>query len=386
MPSVMLVASSQVSIPPEKGGAIEDIVYAIAESLSKSQTKVYVVSPSGSSHAGINYVTIKSTKRKAKLAAILQDIIFGFKAFGKIRKIKPDVVHLNTTFTSLPMALLSRWLPENTKLIYTSHSPAWTVPDNEIGLANRFFNTLEAFVMRKAHAVTTVSDSMRKGIVAKASIDASKVATIPNFSRPDEFSPKYGKGWKKSRGIKGPMLLFIGKLTETKGIRYLLEAMPDVVKKIHNATLVLVGSLEHEQDLDKNPWLRMAKDLGISDSVRFLGLVDRKDLPKVYSAADVFVFPSLREAFGMVIAEALASGVPIIASDIEVFREIVNTKCAILTRRKSHNLLSKAIIRVIENHQLASSMSKEARKAALRIEKDAIMEKYRLLYAKVAGF
>jgi glycosyltransferase involved in cell wall biosynthesis len=130
----------------------------------------------------------------------------------------------------------------------------------------------------------------------------------------------------------------------------------------------------------------MAKDLGISDSVRFLGLVDRKDLPKVYSAADLFVLPTLREGMPLVILEAAASGLPIVTTKVSGIPEIIDEKCAVFVPRKDSTSVSKAVIRILRNSSQAAKMGKASRQAALRLSKPKITEKYGQLYAKVAGF
>lgn len=377
MKRVMLVCSSQVSVPPQKGGAIEEIVFEIAKHVSKKMEPT-LVSRTPFQHEGLKCVHIGSEVKKSKIAAIIEDFFYGIKCADAIKREKPDIVHFNTTFTSLgAMLALGK---ERPKVVYTSHSPSWTVPDEEIGLANRIFSKMEAFVMRRADKVTAVSESMRKGIVKKAGIDTSKVLTIPNFARVDEFTPKHGKGWKKSRKIEGKIVLFVGKLTETKGVRYLIHAMPTVLKKHPDAQFVFVGGLEHEQELEENPWFKMVQELGVQGSAHFLGSVSREELPKIYASADLFVLPTLREGMPMVILEAAASGLPIVTTSISGIPEAVGTDAAIFLHRKDPNGLAYSISRVLSNPVLARKMGAASRKAALKLRKEEVLENYKNLY------
>ena len=231
-----MICSSQVSIPPKKSGANEKIAFEIAKFVS-NKFDTYVVNNDVFSYSGINYLTIKSKIRRNKLLAILEDVKFGFKCLPNINRLKPDIVHIHTLFTGLPIVLFS-FLSRKTKIVYTSHNPSWTVPDNEIGFANIFFDHLESFIMRKAFVVTTVSNSMKDGILKKALLKPKRIETIYNFTYPKVFSPKLGKSWKHDRRITGDIILFVGKLTETKGVRYLMEAIPSVLKEFPQAKFI----------------------------------------------------------------------------------------------------------------------------------------------------
>ena len=377
MKNVMLICSSQVSVPPKKGGAIEEIAFEIAKHIKKSIEPI-VISRTRFKHPGVKCISIKSKIRKNKIAAIIEDIIFGIKCVSIIENEKPDIVHLNTTFTSFPIMLLTK--KDNTKFVYTSHSPSWTVSDSEIGIANRIFNKLESFSMRRADAVTAVSESMRKGIITKAGIDKERISTIPNFSKPNEFSPKYGKKWKRSKKINGNIILFVGKLTHTKGVEYLIQAIPNVLEKYPDTTFVFVGGIEHEQKLDKNPWCNMAKELGVEKNVLFLGTVSREELPKIYASADIFVLPTLREGMPLVILEAASSGLPIVTTKISGIPEIVDKKCAIFVKRRDSKSLAVSIIKILANSKTAKRMGIEARREAFRFRKEIVLEKYKNIY------
>ena len=378
MKSVMLICSSQVSVPPKKGGAIEEIVFEIAKH-TRRKMKPIVVTRTRFNYNGVKCVKINSKIRKNKAAAILEDILYGFKCLEQINKEKPGIVHLNTTFTSFPITAFLKG-DSKPKIVYTSHSPSWTVPDKEIGKINKFFNRIEAFSMKRADVVTAVSDSMRKGIIKKAGIDKRKIITIQNFSRPDEFSPKYGKKWQRSKKITGNIILFVGKLTYTKGIDYLIQSIPSVLEKYSDTTFVFVGSSEHEQKLDNNPWYGMAKKLGVEKNTLFLGTVSREELPNIYASADIFVLPTLREGMPMVILEAMASGLPIVTTKVSGIPEIVNEKCSIYVKRKDSKTLASSIIKILSDPKKMRRMSKEARRASIRLRKEVVLEKYKNLY------
>ena len=215
---IMYICSSQIPVPPEKSGAVEIIVHELTKYLQEKHD-VYVVSRKATSGDIKNYVIVGSADRKNKFMRIAEDFMYGLKCIGKIRGMKPDILHMHTTFTAFPIMFFKAFLPEKTRIIYTSHSPAWTVPDSEIGIANRFFNMLEGYIIKRSDTATAVAESMKKGMIDR-SINKNKVITIENFTR-HTARKSLKKEWKQKNKISGPIVLFVGKLTETKGFPYL---------------------------------------------------------------------------------------------------------------------------------------------------------------------
>lgn len=122
-------------------------------------------------------------------------------------------------------------------------------------------------------------------------------------------------------GIDGPMLLFVGRHTDQKGIAYLLYAMRHL--RDADATLV-VGGKGHQTDQLR----KFADLLDLGDRVRFVGYIPEAELGDFYAAADVFVSPSLAEPFGITITEALASGCQVVATECGV-AEVLPEGCLI---------------------------------------------------------
>ncbi len=115
---------------------------------------------------------------------------------------------------------------------------------------------------------------------------------------------------RQALGIKGPLLLNVKRLHPLAGQRFLVEAMPLVLQKFPDAKLVIAGEGESRGELES-----LIRELSLESSVTLLGLVDNRELPRYYHAADLFVLPSRLEAFPTVAAEALASGLRIVSAD-----------------------------------------------------------------------
>ena len=134
-----------------------------------------------------------------------------------------------------------------------------------------------------------------------------RVVVIPNTVAVDEFS-----GGSPADRVPGE-LLWVGNRTDTKGIDTLLRAFATVHERRPETVLRLVGrSFRPEHEIG---WQRLAAELGITSAVRFEPPADRASVAVAMRRADLFVHPSRRETFGVVAVEALASGLPVVASD-----------------------------------------------------------------------
>jgi glycosyltransferase involved in cell wall biosynthesis len=158
---------------------------------------------------------------------------------------------------------------------------------------------------------------------------------------------------KVRNGIKGnrKVVLFLGRLTEQKGPVQFLHAAKKVLAKNPDVLFVIAGRGELLPLL-----INMSLELGISNSVRFLGFVPEEEQRKIYRIADVYVMPSTSEPFGITALEAMASGVPVIISRTSGVAEVV--KSAIKVDFWDLNAMAEKILAVLKYRALASAMSR----------------------------
>ena len=155
---IWLVSSSQIPIPPEKGGAIEKILRNIHDSCDN----IFVVS-SKKTEDGLRYVILPSLRISWPLS-LIYEVYWGIKLFFVISKHRPRIVHFNTVFNSIFPFMLKFLLPR-TKFVYTSHNPSWTERPENIGIINRMILILEKFIMLLSDRITAVSYEMYRGYV-----------------------------------------------------------------------------------------------------------------------------------------------------------------------------------------------------------------------------
>jgi len=117
----------------------------------------------------------------------------------------------------------------------------------------------------------------------------------------------------------GPRVVFLGRIDEPrKGLSVLVEAMPALVAAVPDVQLLVAGPGDVEEVLEDIP-------VEFHDRVRILGLVSEQDKPRVYASGDVYVAPNTHgESFGIVLIEAMATGTPVVASDLPAFRRVLD--------------------------------------------------------------
>lgn len=160
---------------------------------------------------------------------------------------------------------------------------------------------------------------------------------------------------KNRLGIKGnPVYLTIGGIEPRKNSLKLLEAFSKVLKIYPQAQLIIAGG---ETLFDYEPYrlefFKIAKQnrITIGKSLILPGVIADEDLPVLYRCADAFVFPSVKEGWGLVLLEALASGLPIITSNIPPFTEFLNEKQALLINPNSSEDIADGMLNVLDKNQ-----------------------------------
>lgn len=166
---------------------------------------------------------------------------------------------------------------------------------------------------------------------------------------------------------EGPLLLTVGRLQEHKGHRYLVEAVPDVLRASPDAVCAIVGrATGREQEKYRIELEARCDELGITQNVFFLGYVPDVDLAALYREAFALVHPALTESFGLTLLEAMSFGVPLIAAASDGPREIVVAReTGLLTTPANSRELADAIIQLLKSPELAATLGREGRLRAL---------------------
>ncbi|MCD6171969.1 MAG: glycosyltransferase family 4 protein [Thermoplasmata archaeon] len=291
-----------------------------------------------------------------------------------------DLIHAHHAFSRLSLASISGASKLNIPSVLTTHTLSF-FPDYEY-----FWQFLSYIYPRyritisKTDRIIAVSNAAKKFISYFANKEA---IVIPNGVDIKKFRPYNKKYARRKIGIEHdfPMILYIGRLVPRKGIDVLIFSMKKVVKKYPNAILFIAGKGKILPILKA-----MANLAGVEKNIKFLGYVDDKILPYLYSAADVFVLPSITgESFGIVLLEAMASGTPIVATKVGGIVEIIeNEKNGIIVESGNTKETAKAILKILEDDRIRKNFSKKGRKMAEdRYSWDKIVKKTINVYEKL---
>lgn len=162
--------------------------------------------------------------------------------------------------------------------------------------------------MRKCHHIVVPSESMRDTLIAEYGLEG-QYSVIPTGLDIRHYQQAQGSELRKKRGWgEDQVMISVGRLAQEKNWKMLLNACAQVMKKIENTRLALIGDGPDKKDLEK-----LAEKLGIASRVEFIGKTPFEDIPTYLKAADLFVFASVTETQGIVTMEAIASGLPVVA-------------------------------------------------------------------------
>ncbi len=203
--------------------------------------------------------------------------------------------------------------------------------------------------------IIAVSQAVKQGLM-KVGVKPDKIRVIYNGVEVNEFSRIKRKMFKKDP--KEIIIGTISRLSEDKGIRYLLEGFKIASQKDSNLRLKIVGGGPQGKVL-----INLSKELNIFNKVKFLGRIERKKIPEFINSIDVFVLASIwGESFGIVLVETGIMGKPCIATDIGGMPEVIkNNKTGIIVKPYNSQDIAKAIRKLAGSVKLRGKMGKEAR-------------------------
>lgn len=253
----------------------------------------------------------------------------------------------------------------------------------------RFFMSLfYPLSARRAATVLTVSEYCKEAIVKLYKVPEKNVI-VAYDGVSDEFKPIRDKSLVnsvgKKYGINKKYILFVGRLEPRKNIPGLFKAFY-FLKKHHNIPhqLVIVGM----KDFKYNEIYDTVRRLKLDEDIVFTGRVEQEDLPMIYNGADLFVFPSFGEGFGIPPLEAMACGIPVITSNTTALPEVVGDAGIMINPWKNEEL-SEAMYKVLNDSDLRVRMKRDgleqSKKFSWTITSEKVLKVYEEVYRKSYG-
>ncbi len=268
-----------------------------------------------------------------------------------------DVVHAHTWYADMGSLWISTLY--RIPLVVTLHSmePLRPWKADQLGSGYLLSSWIEKTAVEAAHRVIAVSHKMREDIVQHFNADPERVVVIHNGIDPDQFKRTDARDHLDRLGVKPPYVLFVGRITDQKGIFHLLDAASRLPAGVQ---VVLCASAPDTPEIEE----RLRRRVAQMPNVLWINeMVPVPVVTQLYSHCAVFCCPSVYEPFGLINLEAMGCETPVVASAVGGILEVVEDgKTGLLVPPAQPEALASALARVLGNPTLAREMGRAGRK------------------------
>ena len=275
---------------------------------------------------------------------ILFELLYAIKI---LRKTDSDVIH---THWIIPQGFVGAICKKlyNVKHVSSIHGSDINMLKNSL-ILQYFFN----FIIKNTDQIT-VNSSFTKKILFNiiGAENENKIHVIPMGIDQNKFFPQNNHQLRNKYSEEN-ILIYVGRLIDWKGVKYLILGLKKVVKTLPNTKLIIIGDGPEKKDLKK-----MANELNLSNNIEFLGEIKNTEIPKYYCISDIFIIPSIvvgghTEGLGVVTIEAMACGTPVIGSNVGGIPDVIKDGYnGFLVEEKSPNELEDKIIKILSDKNI----------------------------------
>jgi 1,2-diacylglycerol 3-alpha-glucosyltransferase len=296
--------------------------------------------------------------------------------YRSVAAFNPDIIHTQTFFgVGIEGLLASRFLKKplvgtnhtaiKSFLIYNPVKSDWT--DN---LIVRYVNWYYEQCMTVTAPSRSVFHEMEESGFHKKGIPLS------NPIETTIFKPLANReAARKKLGIGNAAIIHAGRLAKERSIDVMIRALPFVKKSIPNAELVFSG-----RGADEKEFRKLAADLGVADSVKFLGFVDQKELVNVMNAGSVFAITSTSDTQSLVTMQAMACGIPVVGVNARALPEYITKATGFIVEPGDHVSLANRLIMILNDKELQKNLGAGGRKEALLYSPAKIAARWEGIY------
>lgn len=227
---------------------------------------------------------------------------------------------------------------------------------------------LVKFAVNNAAAFLVMGTNSRNYLISYGA-EPDKIFSLPNVPNVEKMALESARLSQETYKLRekldisgNPIIVYVGRLIDAKNIKTLLFAFHSVQKEIPGAGLVIAGTGPRRSFLE-----HLAKKLGLSN-LCFAGFIQPGDLPKYYACADIFVLPSVHEAWGVVVLEAMSCGLPVVVSDkVGCASDLVYPqKTGFIVPAESVDKFASAFIGLLRDKDLRKQIGRQAQELALK--------------------
>ncbi|MFN8582283.1 MAG: glycosyltransferase family 4 protein [Gemmatimonadaceae bacterium] len=286
-----------------------------------------------------------------------------------LRRFQPDVIHVHEP--QMPGTSMFATLYARAPVVATFHS--YFAREHLQGRIYSAFAPLLRPVWRRVDRRIAVSSAARHSVCSRMGYDP--IAIVPNGADVDVFADA-----PSAQLPPGRKLLFVGRLEPRKGFPIAVRAFRSLALEYDDLRLIVVGDGADREAIEELP-------LDIRDRVHMLGRVTDAALPTFHQASDIFISPATgQESFGIVLVEAMAAGMPIVASDIPGYREVSRDGVeALLVAPADPAALADGVRTLLERPELARALAARAVERSRLFAWDGIVDRLEEFYLELAG-
>jgi len=327
--------------PPKWLAGTEIATYNIAKYLAKKGNEIHVITLRDEMFPKRekldNFFVHRVDFKKIRLIGVIS---LWISILVKIKEIDPDMIHIQAISIAIP-GLLSKIFLKKPYIVWGRGS--------DVYLPDKFTKLTSKMVLNNASAVIALNEDMK--IKMSNICKKDEIVILPNGIELEKFKDIY---LMEQESIK-KTIIFVGTLKSVKGVKYLIKAMKIITEKSPDTSLLIVGDGQEKEKLET-----LVQELNLQNSIRFAGKVTNEQIPKYMAQADLFVLPSLSEGFPLVVVEAMASGLPIVTTNVRGLPEIVqNGENGFNVEPKNPEDLAEKILLILESKDLREKMSKK---------------------------
>jgi glycosyltransferase involved in cell wall biosynthesis len=321
-------------------------------------------------HKGVHIHRVFTRSGSTRLTSITDGCYFMVNSLRKAFELDIfDIYAPQQFFPIPPLWLVSR--AKKKPIVVTIHDVYGKTWTQKYGLKGTPMLVFEKLMLKLPYTkIITVSNASRKKLIAEG-VPPDRIEVIPNGVSLKEFEGV------KVRKPEKPRIIYLGRLVGYKHVEDLLVAFS---KLRLDAELYIVGEGEKRTELEK-----LAKQLGIEGKVTFTGFVDESRKIKLLKSSHLFVLPSTTEGFGISLLEAMASGVPFVASEIEPLLETSGGKGGLFFKPRDCSDLANKISQLLEDQNLQRKCTREGLKRARDFDWEVIAEKTERVFETLGG-
>ena len=223
----------------------------------------------------------------------------------------------------------------------------------------KYINDTEWMLTYESSEVIVNSNYMKNELQRLFGLPFEKINVIPNGINSYNFSGvEKDYDFRRQYAMDNEkIILFMGRLVYEKGVQYLIDAMPKILANYNDAKLIIAGKGGMIDELKAK-----VSYLGLDNKVYFTGYLNSKQVQKMYKCADISVFPSTYEPFGIVALEAMLAGIPTVVSDVGGLNEIVKHGVdGMKSYAGNPNSIADSILTLLYDHKLCETITKNAK-------------------------